>query len=100
MSVKLNSFTKISRQLYNVDTFTFKDLFIIVHKIEFPNSKEISYFEDNKTAIMVLSDVILSIKFKNKNSLMESIKYMNLNQKLDIIRKLIAIIWNGKKVLN
>jgi len=100
MSVKLNSFTKISRQLYNVDTFTFKDLFIIVHKIEFPNSKEISYFEDNKTAIMVLSDVILSIKFKNKNSLMESIKYINLNQKLDIIRKLIAIIWNGKKVLN
>ena len=100
MSVKLNSFTKISRQLYNVGTFTFKDLFIIVHKIEFPNSKEIDYFEDNKTAIMVLSDVILSIKFKNKNSLMESIKYMNLNQKLDIIRKLIAIIWNGKKVLN
>ena len=77
-----------------------KDLFIIVHKIEFPNSKEIDYFEDNKTAIMVLSDVILSFKFKNKNSLMESIKYMNFNQKLDIIRKLIAIIWNGKKVLN
>lgn len=100
MSVKLNSFTKISRQLYNVGTFTFKDLFIIVHKIEFPNSKEIDYFEDNKTAIMVLSDVILSFKFKNKNSLMESIKYMNFNQKLDIIRKLIAIIWNGKKVLN
>lgn len=49
---------------------------------------------------MILSDVILSIKFKNKNRLMESIKYMNLNQKLDIIRKLIAIIWNEKKVLN
>jgi len=100
MSIKLNSFTKISRQLYNVETFTFKDLFIIVHKIEFPTSKEIDYFEDNKTAIMVLSEVILSIKIRNKNRLMESIKYMNLNQKLDIIRKLIAIIWNEKKVLN
>jgi len=100
MSVKLNSFTKISRQLYNVGTFTFKDLFIIVHKIEFPNSNEIEYFEDNKTAIMILSDVILSIKYKNKNRLLESIQYMNLNQKLNIIRKLIAIIWNEKKILN
>ena len=100
MSVKLNSYTNINRQLYKVDIFTFKNLFIIIHKIEFPTSKEIEYFEDNKTAIMILSDVILSIKFKNKNRLMESIKYMNLNQKLDIIRKLIAIIWNEKKVLN
>jgi hypothetical protein len=100
MSVKLNSLSKISRNLYGLNTFTFKHLFIIIHKIEFPSSKEIEYFEDDKNAIMVLSNVILSIKFKNKNRLLESINYMNLIQKINIIRKLIAIIWNQKQVLN
>ena len=98
MSIKLNSLSKISKILYK-DKITFKHLFIIIHKLEFPNFIISEYYEDNKYAKMILLDnkqnkINLSFNYKNKNKFLEEIKYMNLTQKLNVIRKLVAIIWH------